>query len=436
MNGASRSGAPLRMRVLEGRERDLVTAAARSFSTPFFCIDVDRIRERFASFRSAWLEVFPRARFAYSYKTNPLPVVTRALLRDGACAEVVSGVELEWALEDGAAPRRIFFDGPAKTEQELARALELGAHVQVDSVDEARIVARLFRPGSSASEVRLRLATPRADGEWSRFGLFADEVSTAYQLLERAGARISGVHLHAGSNVGAEVHVRALEACGPIIQWFRMHCGESFSIDLGGGYAALTAHEAPSPPGDYARGVAAALRRLGIDPVELPVILEPGRCLVEDAGVLATRVLSYKRRGERNIVVCDAGTHLMRSARSWRHEVHVLEEPAPAAAESRVELFGANCFEGDLLGPELTHAGTPERGDMWVIGGCGGYDIASSAGWITPRAPVISCEGAHQQIARRRQTPAELRGVPPGEPSPWTSQPSPQPLSACAGANQ
>lgn len=396
---------------LEAARRTRVLAGAERLETPFFGIDVAGVRARFEHFRRAWSMVFPRVEVAYSYKTNPLTAITRPLLALGACAEVVSGTELEWALADGAQPGRILFDGPLKSESELARALALGVQVQIDSVEEARTIARLLERGASRSTFRLRLATPRGSERWSRFGLFADEVLDAALLLERAGAPVSGLHLHVGSNVPDGQHALALAACGDIVRWFGEYAGPGFSLDIGGGYAASTAHGPTPSVSEYAASVATALRELGIDPSSLALFVEPGRCLVEEAGLLVTRVVSSKQRGPERIVVCDAGTGLVRSATSWRHGIYSASE-APAGEGVEFTLYGSNCFESDLLAPALACSHTPEAGDLLVIDACGAYDIASSAGWIRPRAPVLAWDGSHTFIARTRQSSRELRGCP------------------------
>ncbi len=394
-------------------QRQRVIHATSMVETPFFLLDIGAVRERFRSFRAAWARSFRRLSVAYSYKTNGLAAVTGQLLDEGASAEVVSGIELDWALADGARPADIYFDGPCKLEPELARALQLGIQIQIDSVEEAATIARLLQSIPSTSTLRLRLATPRPGQTWSRFGLFEDEIFQATLLLEQAGRKVQGLHLHVGSNVGTDLHAVAIEAYAEVIGWFREYAGAEFSLDIGGGYAASTASgAAPPAPELYARNVAASLTRIGLDPETLRLVVEPGRCLVEDAGLLVTRVISCKRRGAEHYVACDAGTSLVRSAISWRHTIHTLDEQREQGSQHFV-LVGANCFESDVLSPRLLAAALPRAAELLVIGACGGYDIASSAGWIRPRAPVVAMDRAHFSLARQRQMAGELRGCRP-----------------------
>lgn len=400
---------------LDAERRQRVLTAAALAPTPFYLLSLDAVGVRYQRTLRAWSRSFATVRLAYSYKTNAVPALTRTLLELGACAEVVSGVELEWALEDGAPPERIYFDGPTKSEGELRRALELGVHVQIDSVEEATLVAGIVSRRPSSSTLRLRLATPRAAGRWSRFGLFLEEVEPALSVLARAGARVSGVHLHVGSNVGVGPHAHAIEAWADLLRWFREHAGPSFALDVGGGYAAATAPEPAPEPEAYAESVAGALERAGLSARATSLVIEPGRSLVEDAGLLVTRVVSSKRRGDEHAVVCDAGTHLLRSAASFRHRVWSLGEHS-GAVDDRFDLYGANCFEGDLLGRGLSGSsrggGSLRVGDLLVIDGAGGYDLATSAGWIRPRPPVLAWDAERCFVARRAQSPAELRGAP------------------------
>ncbi|MYW03857.1 hypothetical protein GT354_37365, partial [Streptomyces sp. SID3343] len=146
--------------MIDDRLTGAAARMAREIPTPFHVVDPDGVERDFVAMDKAWREWFPRFTLAYSYKSNPLAAFTRLLCSLGAVAEVVSGPELQTALDDGFAPQDILFDGPVKTPAESARAVALGVGLQIDSVAEAEHLAAAGRGSGAAPRVCLRLAVP------------------------------------------------------------------------------------------------------------------------------------------------------------------------------------------------------------------------------------------------------------------------------------
>jgi diaminopimelate decarboxylase len=389
--------------------------------TPLRVLDVEAISRRYRALSAAWSAHFPSIEIAYSYKTNSSPCVTRALLTAGASAEVVSGLELADALADGFPPERIYFDGPLKRPGELARALRLGAFINLDSLDDLRtcLASPTFQPGRA--RLGLRLSAPRPDGTWSRFGFNAEELPAALQLLRSAGAGVSGVHLHLGSNLAdPALHTVVLAHYAPLLRLLRARSSRTFTLDLGGGFPAWSAaRAAPDPDSVLAARAASTLTAAGVPLEGLHVVLEPGRCLVEEHGYLLARVTVRKTRGERQLVVVDAGTNHVRSLRDWPHRMAFL---SATPAEREVDVYGWNCFESDVFALALPAPAELPRGTPFVVADAGGYDVPSTSPWIRPAPLLVSWDTSGVHFERER--PRAL--VAPSQPEEtWNPAPLP-----------
>jgi diaminopimelate decarboxylase len=389
---------------------------AENYSTPFYLLDIEKIYSKYEELQSQWKLYFPQLRVAYSYKTNSLGVITRTLGKLGSCAEVVSGAELEYALNDGFSPDRIFFDGPVKTKDELLYALSLGVTVQVDSLDELRLIITLSQENDFISpNVSCRLATSYK-GKCSRFGLTSEEFHIARKMLLQADIRLAGIHIHLGSNISSpEKHIRAFQELKCIFREI-LNTDNNIFIDIGGGYPARTLCEGfePLSPALYAEYIAKYFTSLDIDCDNLKLVIEPGRCLVEDEGYLVTKVVVKKVRNQSNLIIVDAGTNLVRSINSWHHLAEFIHYSNDVDNKAKFDIFGSNCFESDILFRDFTTSISTNINDLLIISGCGGYDIPSANIWTRPSPPILTLaqQGA-VKIARVGQLVQDMRNMEP-----------------------
>lgn len=385
---------------------------ARSTLTPFYLFDLDAVLGAHDRMVRAWQRHFSRLRLAYSYKTNPLSVIARLLRSRGASAEVVSGAELEWALDDGHPPEDILFDGPVKLPSELDRALRLGVRVQVDSLDELDCI--LAVAPSVAAPLRLSARLNVSHGTRpSRFGMLPGELEEAARRLAGAGLAFRGVHLHLGSNLNDPgLYGRVVREHAPLLRAQLQPGSSPVWLDLGGGYPAHSLGEGVrlAPDESFAGAAASALVEAGIDVGALEVIVEPGRRLVEDFAVLVTRVAVRKSRGGTSILVVDAGTNLVRSIRTWHHPVEIARAPA-AGGSARHDIYGALCFESDIFAEGVLGPADIEVGELVLVGEAGGYDIPSANVWTRPSPPVLGVHGDSVVTMRRAQRTDEVRAL-------------------------
>jgi diaminopimelate decarboxylase len=387
-----------------------IKAARGGEATPFYLMDLDAVEHRFLAMRDAWKGVFEsHVEIAYSYKTNGLTALARHLRVLGAAAEVVCGAELEWALADGHTGKHIYFDGPVKTIAEMARAIAVGARLQIDSLDELPgILEGAAIQGVPSPALSARLALPNPHAGVSRFGLLISEFDALHRELRAANLTLDGVHVHAGNKCAMPATFAELATlaapCLRLLQ--RRH--PRVVLDLGGGFPSRRAFANVDPPSDiaYAEAVHAALVIGGIELDRLSIVLEPGRALTEDFGILALRVVARKHRGETNLLVVDGGASLAGMGGVSRDFVTIVDS-VPAIVPYQV--FGSNCFERDLLAVGV--AGPPDVacGTLLLVEGVGGYALNTAPAWIRPLPGILALKNGILHRARRAQTHADVR---------------------------
>jgi len=386
---------------------------AREVGTPAYVYSHVTLERHFRVFHEALAE--RRHLICYSVKANSNLALLRALVRLGAGADVVSRGELYRALRAGADPRAIVFSGVGKRDDEIAFALGQGVKViDVESAEELARVSEVARRVKKRAPIALRV-NPAVDPKThpyiatglreSKFGVSVDEARRLYALAAGDPAlRIQGVAMHIGSQI-TEV-APFLDAIGRVRELVKDLARQRIRVghlDVGGGLGIQYRDEEPPSPDAYAGAVKKALR--GFDG---EILLEPGRVLVGNAGVLVTRVLYRKQNGRRRFVVVDAAmTDLVRPAFYGAH--HTIEPVAPPARESIVcDVVGPVCESSDFLAQKRR---LPEvlAGDLLCVRSAGAYGFAMSSNYNTrPRAAEVLVDGDTAYLARARETVADL----------------------------
>ena len=379
--------------------------AAERWGTPLYVTDLDVAAAQLAAYRAA----FPGALIAYALKANPDPQLLHRLVAEGAGCEVVTAVELALARRAGCPPERIVMNGVGTRDEELHLALEAGALVNAESLDAlaalmgmatahpgARIGLRL-NPGLDA-DTHPHLATGSAD---AKFGIPISRLADALDLLATAGVPLASLGAHIGSNIAsAEPYAELVALLADAVATASARGLRPQTLDLGGGLAV-----ADAPALD-------ALRASLPDGLP-PLILEPGRSLVADAGWLLTRVVRVQPREGLTYLVADAGmTELIRPMLyGATHPVSLVAGGAALATDVPVHLAGPICEAGDILvrdlgswlsDAELAQAG---QGALLAVGRAGAYGAAMASnynGRLRPAEVVV--EGGVPRLSRRRET--------------------------------
>jgi diaminopimelate decarboxylase len=380
--------------------------------SPLWLVDLDRVRTRFREFRAAWERAWPDIEVAYSYKTNRLPAILRALAAEGAGHEVVCEAEYALARDAiGAAGPDVIVNGPVKPDALLERAGLDGALVIVDSVAELERAA-----GAGVERIGLRVALPGIGVEPTRFGIAPAAVPEAAARARALGLVLEALSAHLVST-GFDRPLADAPRLGAAItvQWPPAPDGHAAAaqrlgrlavdldlaaVDLGGGFPAAPA------VAEHAAAVAGALGATGFAG---RLILEPGRALVTDAVALAFSVVAIKELdGGTRCVVVDAGTNLLPGALwSWPAIEAVDAPTAPGRATSPALVSGPLCLNVDVLHPE---ADLPDvrPGDALIARDAGAYQQAQSTRFGDLRPAVLALDDGRWRVCQRRETLDDL----------------------------
>ena len=381
---------------------------ARRFGTPCFVYSAAAIEAAYAEFAAALKG--RDARVCYSVKANSNLAVLALLARLGAGFDIVSGGELARVIAAGGEARKTLFSGVGKSEAELRFALEQGIGcINIESESELTKVDAVAQRLGKRAPIALRV-NPDIDAKTHPYistGLRETKFGVAHadaeRLYRKASAMksvdVTGIGCHIGSLLqDSAPFVAAAERLVTLVDRLESAGIRLRHIDVGGGIGIRYKDEAPQPPAAFVAGVRAAL---GNRPHTL--ILDPGRSLVGNAGVLLTRV-EYVKPGF--LVVDAAMNDLIRPALygAW-HDVKTVRECAPGDAV--YDIVGPVCESADFLAKGRSiRAG---EGDLLAIMSCGAYAMTMSSNYNTrPRAPEVMVAGAEAHLVRRRETAAEL----------------------------
>ena len=385
-----------------------VADVAQEFGTPAYLVDAAGLRQRALAFQEALASRHPRSRVLFASKSFPTPSVM-GLIADTGCGLDVAGLgELLAAERTGVDAARVVLHGNAKSDAEIAKAIEMGVgYIVVDNLDD---VARISRLATEPVPVLLRVS-PGVDAQTnaamatghdaSKFGIPSHQIDDVIAGIRREPLLdLRGLHAHVGSQILAvEQFEQAIAALARL---------ERFDVyDVGGGLGIryVPLDTAPTVEEYVDRLVGAAHRHLGAD-VEL--MIEPGRSMVGPNGITVYRVTTVKR-GVRTHVAVDGGM-------GDNLEVSLYGQPFDPAIidkSGRLEVcdvVGRHCESGDTLvvGHELVE---PTVGDLLVIPATGAYTFTMSNNYNGAlRPPVVFCEDGAAQVVVRRETYDELLG--------------------------
>ena len=387
-----------------------LSTVARAVGTPTYVYSANAVRDQYARL-SAALEGVP-FRIHYSLKANSNLALLRLLRSLGSAADVVSGGELFRARRAGFEPRDIIFGGVGKTEREIADGIDAGVLLlNVESEDELRIVDRLGGERGVVVPVAIRVnpeitvETPhsyiRTGEKGHKFGVPYDEVrDVARAAAALPNVVLRGLDMHVGSQLSrldAYRHgiERVLELLAQLVSDGAL--GLRY-LDIGGGIAVTYDAEEPTNLERFAQIVVPAVRSTG-----LQLIVEPGRFMVGNAGVLMTRVLYRKRSGGKELLVVDAGmTDLLRP--SHYNAYHRIEAVEPTEGRSRVDVVGPVCESGDFLALDR-ELDDLHAGDLIAIHSAGAYGYVMSSNYNTRGRPAeVLVDGDRYALVTQRES--------------------------------
>lgn len=390
-----------------------LTALAAQFGTPCYVYSRATLERHWHAFDRA-LHGHPHL-ICFAVKANSNLGVLNCLARLGSGFDIVSVGELERVLAAGGDPSRVVFSGVGKREDELQRALEVGIRCfNVESEPELERLDRVAGALGRVAPIALRV-NPDVDARTHPYiatGLkenkFGIDIREAEALFRRAAGmahlRIAGIDCHIGSQLtDLAPFLAALDRVLLLADRLAAVDIPIAHLDLGGGLGIRYTGESPPEPAAHA---SALLRRLGDRQQE--IILEPGRAIAGNAGILLTRVEYLKPTEHRRFAVVDAAMNdLIRPALYQAVQEIVPVRLDSEAAPARHDLVGPVCETGDFLGKDRLLALEP--GDLVAIRGSGAYGFTMSSNYNSrPRAAEVMVDGGQAHLVRRRETIADL----------------------------
>ncbi len=391
-----------------------LAAIADEAGTPFYCYSSAALEKNYQAFAHA----FPQdALIAFSVKANGNLAVLRTLAAKGAGADVVSGGELKKALAAGVPADRIVFSGVGKTRAEMHAALLAGIfQFNAESEPELEILNGTAAALGKRAPVAIRL-NPDVDarthakiatgGAETKFGIPLSRARDAYRLAASLPAiAITGVDMHIGSQITERKPFEAaFSRLADTVRMLRSDGHKIVRADLGGGLGIAHGARPALSIGDYA-----AMVKQAFDGLNLRLILEPGRAIAADAGILVSRVLYVKEGESRRFVVLDAGMNdLLRPALyDAYHEIVPVKEPG--APRTVYDVVGPVCETADIFarGRELP---VLKAGDLVAILSAGAYGaVMASAYNARPPAAEVLVKGSRWSVVRPRLSEDNLVG--------------------------
>jgi diaminopimelate decarboxylase len=362
---------------------------AQRFGTPLLVIDETDMRERMRTMT----RLFPRVAFAV--KAMTCAAVIRAALEERLDLLCASGGEVATCLRAGAPASRIVLHGNAKTDDELAMAVDTGlGAVIVDDAGELDRLAAVARASGTSQPVLLRVtpdvavATHEAIATGhaaSKFGVpLADAPRVARSAAATAGVRLLGLHAHAGSQVfDVDAHVRVVRALLGVAADAGIRPAV---LDVGGGFGVTYTDEAPTDPAAIASAIHAELEARSAD-VALQV--EPGRAIVANPGMTLYRILARKHAGGRDLVAVDGG--MSDNLRPALYDAqHAVASASRGDGPSRaVTIVGRHCESGDVVAHDVLLPAELARGDLLAVAATGAYTYPLASAYNRFGRPAV-----------------------------------------------
>ena len=386
---------------------------AHRFGTPFYVYSARTLRRHFRVFDEAFAGTDHLVCYAMKALSNLS--ILKLFSSMGAGFDIVSGGELMRCLEVGADPRKIVFSGVGKTDEEIAAALEAGIlMINVESRPELQRVAEVAGKMKRRAPVSLRVNPDLDPGTHphistghrdSKFGVPLSQVDEYYaDARALKNLEIVGLSTHIGSQITEMApFAEAGNKVAAIVGRLRGAGVALKYLDLGGGLG-IPYQEQPPPPSEYAAALLEPIRGLG-----LKIIIEPGRVMVGNAGVLVTRVLYNKETDVKRFVVIDGAMNdLIRPVLyEAYHEILAVDRRRPGKTVT-ADVVGPVCESGDFFAREREMP-EPAAGDLLAVMSAGAYGFVMSSNYNSrPRAPEILVDGADVHVIRERESFEDL----------------------------
>jgi len=389
---------------------------AETVGTPFYLYSLNTLENHFRAFQGAFSKADHL--ICFSAKANSNIAILRVFIRMGGGVDVVSGGELFRSMKAGASPDKIVYSGVGKRDEEIEYALELPILMfNIESTQELVLINQIAGRMKTQAPVALRV-NPDVDPKThpyistglkkNKFGINIQKSLDDYRLANTLpNVKVIGVSCHIGSQLTeVEPFVEAIQRIKELVLKLRAEGMNIQYMDIGGGLGITYNQEDPPHPRDYAQALMKDLKE-----IDCTLILEPGRVIVGNAGVLVTKVLYTKEGDEKNFIVVDAAMNdLIRPSLYGSYQrvqpVHRGEKP-----EWTADVVGPICESSDFLAKDRRLPRT-EQGDLLAVMSAGAYGFSMSSNYNSrPRvAEVLVVKDKFFVIRQREEYDDLIRG--------------------------
>ena len=392
-----------------------ISRIAKELGTPCYVYSHATLVRHFRAYESAFAHI-PHV-IAFAMKANSNLAVLRVMAKEGSGADIVSGGELFRALKAGVPASKIVFAGVGKSPDEIRDALKADILMfNVESAAEIRAIDEVAASVGKKARIALRI-NPDVDPKThpyistgmkkSKFGIAADRALEEYKMASSLGhTDVVGVHAHIGSQLtDVTPFVDSLKKVVGLIDTLKNQGINIRYLNIGGGLGITYAEEKPPLPQDLADAILPLVKDLG-----LTLVMEPGRVIVGNAGILVTRAL-YEKAGEtKHFIIVDAAMNdLIRpSLYGAYHEIRPINEEAGHRAKQQVDIVGPVCESGDFLAKDRLLAAV-KPGELMAVMSAGAYGFVMASNYNSrPRVPEVLVKGGEIHVIRARETYDDL----------------------------
>ena len=391
-----------------------LSSVAKKHGTPCYVYSAAHIRGQMRDLQEAFADVFPEGKppkFCYATKANSNVNILKLIKKEGGCLEIVSQGELHRGLKAGFAGSDIVMTGIGKQDDEIRACLNAGIRqMNIEAVEELETVNAIAAEMGVKAPVAFRLNPDVAAGgddkimtgrARDKFGLGPDRVRDAYQAAASMdNINVVGLSMHIGSQIH-EVWLfrKAYTVMAQVVRTLRDEGFAVPTLDIGGGFGIQYQDEEPLPAAEVAKAVKDIIL-----PLDVELIMEPGRFVVGNSGVLLSNVINIKHTSDKSFLVCDfAMNDLIRPSLydAWQNIVPVKKSDKTFVS---YDIVGPVCETGDTFARERP---LPElkRGDLVAVQSAGAYCSTMASNYNTRTlAPEVLVDGKKARTIRRRQT--------------------------------
>ncbi|AMQ91222.1 diaminopimelate decarboxylase [Aggregatibacter actinomycetemcomitans] len=391
-----------------------VKQLAEEFGTPLYVYSKAALEHHWYAFENAFGN-HPHL-VCFAVKSNPNIAILNIMARLGSGFDIVSQGELERVLAAGGEAHKVVFSGVAKSRREIARALEVGIRCfNIESEAELLRINQVAGDIGKIAPISLRV-NPDVDAHThpyistglkeNKFGVSVEQAREVYKLATTLpNIEIIGMDCHIGSQLTElQPFLDAADRLIMLMEQLKQDSIQLKHLDLGGGLGVTYTDETPPHPTEYAKALWEKLSAFN----ELEIIVEPGRAITANAGILVTKVEYLKSNESRNFAIVDAGMNDMIRPALYQAYMNILEIDRTLAREEKIyDVVGPICETSDFLGKQRKLA--IAEGDYLAQRSAGAYGASMSSNYNSrPRTAEVMVDGDNAYLIRRREALNEL----------------------------